>query len=82
MPKNAKNKEEKNAIGRPTDFKDEYPEQAEKLCRLGATDKEMADLSMLFDYFDTFSNEWKAVDTEIEHRISKINFAFLQSKQK
>jgi len=29
--------------GRPTDFKEEYVEQAEKLCRLGATDMELAD---------------------------------------
>lgn len=30
-------------IGRPTAFKPEYIEQAEKLCRLGATDEELAD---------------------------------------
>ncbi len=29
--------------GRPTKFKDEYIEQAEKLCKLGATDIEVAD---------------------------------------
>ncbi|HVK79291.1 MAG TPA: helix-turn-helix domain-containing protein [Verrucomicrobiae bacterium] len=29
--------------GRPTDFKPEYVAQAEKLCRLGATDIELAD---------------------------------------
>lgn len=29
--------------GRPTDFREEYIEQAEKLCRLGATDIELAD---------------------------------------
>jgi hypothetical protein len=31
------------ARGRPTKFKDEYVAQAEKLCRLGATDIEVAD---------------------------------------
>lgn len=30
-------------IGRPSSFKPEYIEQAEKLCRLGATDEELAD---------------------------------------
>lgn len=29
--------------GRPTDYRDEYVEQAAKLCALGATDDEMAD---------------------------------------
>ena len=30
-------------LGRPTEYKPEYAEQAEKLCRLGATDTELAD---------------------------------------
>jgi hypothetical protein len=29
--------------GRPTDYKPEFSEQAEKLCKLGATDKDLAD---------------------------------------
>lgn len=29
--------------GRPTDYRPEFPEQAEKLCQLGATDIEIAD---------------------------------------
>lgn len=29
--------------GHPTDYEDEFAEQAEKLCRLGATDYELAD---------------------------------------
>lgn len=29
--------------GRPSDYRDEYPEQVRKLCLLGATDKEIAD---------------------------------------
>jgi hypothetical protein len=30
-------------LGRPTEYKSGYPKQAEKLCRLGATDLELAD---------------------------------------
>ena len=30
-------------MGRPSKFKPEFIEQAEKLCKLGATDLEMAD---------------------------------------
>lgn len=30
-------------MGRPTDFKPEFVEQARKLCKLGATDQEIAD---------------------------------------
>lgn len=30
-------------VGRPTEYRDEYVEQAAKLCALGATDDEMAD---------------------------------------
>lgn len=32
---------EQSAVGRPTDFKPEYVEQAMKLCELGATDEEI-----------------------------------------
>lgn len=31
------------AAGRPTDYRDEYAAQAEKLCALGATDQDIAD---------------------------------------
>ena len=34
--------------GRPTDYDDAFPEQARKLCQLGATDMELA------DFFDVF----------------------------
>lgn len=34
----------KHSGGRPTDFKEEYIEQALKLSRLGLTDEEMADV--------------------------------------
>lgn len=35
--------EEAAPVGRPTDYKPEYVEQAAKLCELGATDEEMGD---------------------------------------
>jgi len=42
--------------GRPTKYKDEYIEQAGKLCLLGATDKQMADF---FDVSESTLNLWK-----------------------
>lgn len=49
--------EEKKAFGRPTKYKDEYAEQAEKLCKLGATDKKLADFFNVCE--DTITN-WKS----------------------
>lgn len=43
--------------GRPTDFNEEYVEQARKLCRLGATDQEIADF---FDVSARTIYRWKA----------------------
>lgn len=42
--------------GRPSDYKPEFAEQAEKLCLLGATDKEMADF---FEVSEQTINAWK-----------------------
>lgn len=42
--------------GRPTKYKPEYNKQAEKLCRLGATDKELADF---FGVEEQTINNWK-----------------------
>lgn len=42
--------------GRPTDYRKEYNDQAEKLCKLGATDKELADF---FGVVEDTINEWK-----------------------
>ena len=42
--------------GRPSSFKPEYTEQAVKLCRLGATDKEVADF---FEVSEQTLNAWK-----------------------
>lgn len=44
--------------GRPTKYKEEYCEQVEKLCKLGATDIEIADF---FDVNVDTINEWKKV---------------------
>ncbi len=46
-------------MGRPTSYRPEYAEQALKLCRLGATDKELADF---FEVAESTVNLWK-----IEH---------------
>jgi hypothetical protein len=42
--------------GRPTDYREEYNEQAYKLCLLGATDKNLADF---FEVTETTINNWK-----------------------
>lgn len=47
---------EKHAGGRPTEYREEYNEQARKLCLLGATDKELADF---FEVSEVTINAWK-----------------------
>lgn len=47
--------------GRPTKFKGEYVEQVEKLCRLGATDE---DLARFFDVDRATITNWKQKHTE------------------
>ena len=42
--------------GRPTDYREEYCEQAYKLCLLGATDAELADF---FNVCEATINNWK-----------------------
>lgn len=44
------------AAGRPTKYKAEFAEQAQKLCLLGATDKDLADF---LDVQESTINEWK-----------------------
>lgn len=44
------------AVGRPTDYKVEYAEQARKLCLLGATDAKLADF---FEVSEVTINAWK-----------------------
>jgi len=43
-------------MGRPSLYKEEYNDQAYKLCLLGATDKELSDF---FDVVEDTINEWK-----------------------
>lgn len=54
--------------GRPTDYKSEYCEQVTKLCKLGATDKEIADF---FDVEETTVNNWKIAHPEFFESIKK-----------
>lgn len=48
--------EEKNVGGRPTKYKEEYAEQAYKLCLLGATNEKLADF---FDVVVSTIHEWR-----------------------
>ncbi len=43
-------------MGRPTEYKEEYNIQVKKLCRLGATDKQIADF---FNVSETTITTWK-----------------------
>lgn len=47
--------------GRPTSYKPEYAEQAQKLCLLGATDK---DLAAFFEVEERTINRWKISQPE------------------
>jgi hypothetical protein len=47
--------------GRPTEYRPEYVEQAEKLCLLGATDMQLADF---FEVSERTLNTWKHVHPE------------------
>ena len=59
---------DRHAGGRPTKYRDEFPAQAKKLCRLGATDEEMADFFEV--HVDTIY-EWKLVHDEFSEAIKK-----------
>lgn len=54
--------------GRPTKYKKEYDEQALKLCRLGATDKELADF---FEVNEDTINEWKKVNPSFSESLKE-----------
>lgn len=56
MARGQKQPAQKKNRGRPSAFKEEYLEQATKLCRLGATDKEIADF---FGVAESTLNKWK-----------------------
>lgn len=53
-------------VSRPTEYRDEYPEQAEKLCKLGAIDKELAEF---FGVSESTINEWKLAHPEFSESI-------------
>lgn len=55
-------------MARPSSFKPEYAEQAEKLCKLGATDKEMADF---FAVSEQTINAWKQAHPEFLESLKK-----------
>ncbi len=54
--------------GRPTEYKPEYCVQVEKLCKLGATDKEIADF---FEVTEQTINNWKSEHDEFFESIKK-----------
>jgi hypothetical protein len=55
-------------MARPTDYKKEYCEQVEKLCRLGAIDKEIADF---FGVAESTLNLWKQRHPEFSESIKR-----------
>lgn len=54
--------------GRPTDYRAAHPDQARKLCLLGATDKEMADF---FQVSESTLNLWKTAHPEFSESITR-----------
>lgn len=64
-------------MGRPSKYKDEFAEQAKKLCKLGATDAELADffkvsrstLSLWKVEYTTFSDALKLGKDEPDERV-------------
>jgi transposase-like protein len=54
--------------GRPSKYKTEYAEQAYKLCLLGATDKEMADI---LDVTESTFNLWKQQHEEFSESLKR-----------
>jgi len=58
MAEKAQKKERKSNAGRPTLYREEYNEQARKMCLLGATD---ADLASFFEVNEDTIYEWKNV---------------------
>lgn len=53
-------------MARPSKYKPEFAAQALKLCRLGATDKELADF---FEVNEDTVNEWKKVHAEFSESL-------------
>lgn len=61
--------------GRPTDYQESYNEQAEKLCKLGATDAELADF---FDIAESTLNNWKSEYPEFMESIKRVRHLQMQ----
>lgn len=65
-------KKNKNAIGnqggRPSSYKEEYAEQAYKLCLLGATDTELADFFLVSE---ATINNWKKDHVEFLESVTR-----------
>jgi len=59
---------EAKSPGRPTKYREEFPEQARKLCLLGATDAELADF---FEVNPDTITEWKNVHEEFSVSIKR-----------
>lgn len=59
---------ENNPVGRPTKYKPEYCKQVEKLCKLGATDKEIA---AFFEVSEDTIYEWKVNISEFSESIKE-----------
>lgn len=55
-------------MARPTKYKAEYATQAEKLCKLGATDEELADF---FEVALSTVNKWKLDHAEFSESLKK-----------
>jgi hypothetical protein len=56
------------SAGRPTPYQKTYCKQVEKLCKLGATDKEISDF---FDVVESTINLWKLDHPEFSESIKK-----------
>lgn len=54
--------------GRPTDYREEYAEQAERLCKLGLTDAELAEF---YEVDESTVNRWKLAHPEFCESIKK-----------
>lgn len=59
---------EKSKGGRPSAYREEFAEQARKLCLLGATDKELADF---FEVSEATINNWKLAHYEFLESIKR-----------
>lgn len=55
-------------MGRPTKFKEEYKKQVVTLCRLGATDQDLAEA---FDVTEQTINNWKEKEPEFFESLKK-----------